>query len=418
MSNSSNDNQQPSSNGATLDASGHAPAKTDSHLTDHIASDDHGDISIRDLVVVVLSYRTMILGMSFGSAVLAAILTLFIPNIYTAATKILPPAQSQSSALGMLSQLGLGSLGAVAGLRSPNDLYVSLLRSRAVSDKLIQKFGLREVFKAGNMTAARVALERTVKITLGARDSIITIEVTDKDPQRAADMANTYAEELFALTQTLAITEAARRRVFFEKQLELTNKKLVDAEVALKQVQEKTGLIRADSQSATIIQAIAAMRAQVSAKEMQIVGIKMFATEHNPDLVRAQRELAGLRAELEKMERDSTAKFGDIMFPASKVPEAQLEYTRKFREVKYQEALFELFSKQYEAAKIDEAKDATVIQVLDKAIPPEVKSGPQRKLTVILTGLLVGFFAILLAFIMDARSRHRRLAGERPSVAT
>jgi uncharacterized protein involved in exopolysaccharide biosynthesis len=309
----------------------------------------------------------------------------------------------------MLAQLGglAGAAGGALGIKNPNDLYVGMLKSRTLADSLIQRFELQKVYDAKTMFDTRKELDTNTKITSG-KDGIITIDFDDKDPRRAATVANAYVEELYKLTQTLAVTEASQRRLFFEKQLALAKDHLASAEVALRQTQERTGLIKLDEQGRAIIESVARLRAEIAAKEVQLGAMRTFATENNPDYVMVGRQLGGLRAQLAKLEKTNTAGEGDIFVPTGKVPEVGLEYVRKVRDVKYHEVLFELLAKQYEIARVDEARDTSIIQVLDKAIEPEKKSKPKRLLIVILTALVVGFLAVIWAFVREAGERARQ----------
>jgi len=251
-------------------------------------------------------------------------------------------------------------------------------------------------------------LESRTAISHG-RDGIITVQVEDTDPARAADLANGYIEELYKLTQTLAVTEAGQRRLFLEGQLKLTRDALADAEVELKKTQETTGLFKLDDQGKAIIEAVAKLRAQIAAKEVEAATMRQFATERNPAYIRTQTELAGLRLELTRMEKSSQgSKEGDIFVPTGKVPEAGLEYVRRFRDVKYYETVFDLLAKQFEIAKIDEARDTSIVQVLDRALPPERKFRPHRSLIVLVTGVAALFAALLWALIADAWQRAAR----------
>jgi uncharacterized protein involved in exopolysaccharide biosynthesis len=292
--------------------------------------------------------------------------------------------------------------GSSLGIKNPNDLYVGMLKSRTVADSLIARFKLQVRLETNTMVETRKALEKRVNISAG-KDGIISIEVDDEDPQFAAELANAYVDELYKLTQTLAVTDAAQRRLFFEKQLKQSRDTLATAELAMKRTQEKTGLLQLDAQGQAMISALGEVRAQIAAREVQLSAMRSFATEQNPDYIRTQQELAGLKAQLAKLEKGGDA---DLL-PTGKLPEAGLEYVRSLREMKYAETLFELMAKQYELARIDEAKDASLIQVLDKAVPPDRKSKPKRSLIVILTALAVGFMALLLAFVREALEKSR-----------
>src|SRR6266581_8087932 len=188
-----------------------------------ISSDDD-EISLLDLLIVLAKHKRIVFGVPFAVAVVAAIISLLLPNIYTGTTRILPPQQSASAAAALLNQLGgalgglAGAAGGTLGIRNPNDLYVGMLKSRTVADNLIVRFELAKVYDEDYLSETRKRLAKETTITSG-RDGIIAIEVDDKNPKRAADLANAYVDELMRLTKVLAVTEASQRRLFFERQL-------------------------------------------------------------------------------------------------------------------------------------------------------------------------------------------------------
>ena len=373
------------------------------------AEEDADEINLLDLAIVLAKHKRLVIGLPLIATVLAAAVTLLMPNIYTATARILPPQQGASTAAAMLTQLG-GTLGGLAGgalgIKNPSDLYVGMLKSRTVADQLIERFKLKDLFATDSLIETRYSLEKITNIFAG-KDGLITIDVDDKDPKRAAAIANAYVEELIRLNESLAITEASQRRLFFEKQLTQAKDDLVSAEIALKKTQEKTGLIQLDAQGKVIIEAVARLKAQIAAKEVQIIVMKSYASERNPELARTQQELAGLRAQVDKMERGHSGRESDILVPTGRVPEAGLEYIRKARDVKYYETLLQLLAKQYEIARLDEANNASLVQVLDKAVPPDRKSKPRRVVIVVLTGLVAGFLGVLLTFLREAEERAR-----------
>lgn len=369
----------------------------------HPATAVDEDIHLLDLLIILAKNKKLILGAPLAAAVLTTLFSLTMANVFTGTTKILPPQQSQSGAAAMLGQLGaLGGLaGNSLGIKNPSDLYVGMLSSRTISDSMIQRFKLQTVYETDLQSDTRNALSGVSKFMV-AKDGMIVIEVNDKDPKRAAALANGYVEELQKLTQTIAITEASQRRLFFEKQLQQAKQGLGDAEIALKQVQEKTGLIQLNGQSEAIIRAAAELKAQIASKEVGLGAMRMFATANNPDYIRIQQELSGLRAQLTKIETGMNHGKGDISISTSQVPEVGLEYVRRVRDVKYYETIFELLAKQFEIAKIDEAKESSVIQVLDSAVEPDKKSKPKRGMLVLLAAIFTGFLAVCWAFIKEA----------------
>jgi hypothetical protein len=320
---------------------------------------------------------------------------------YTATAVIMPPQQQQSTASALLGQLGpLAGLAAPGlGLKTPADLYIGMLGGRGIADRLIQTFGLLKVYRVQTVTDARKALAQRSSFSSG-KDSLIKISVDDADPKLAAALANAYVSELYGQTNRLALTESAQRRLFFERQVETEKSALSDAEAAMRSTQERTGVLQVNAQVESVIQSMARLRAEIVGREVTLSSLKNAATVQNPEVVRQEAELSTMREQLRKLETSGGPKrSGDPLITTSQVPKAGLEYIRALREVRYHETLFELLSKQYEAARIDEAKDAPVIQVVDPAVPPERKSWPPRGLFTVAGACCCGILACLLALI-------------------
>jgi uncharacterized protein involved in exopolysaccharide biosynthesis len=370
----------------------------------------HGVSPGLDLLIVLARRRKMLLGATLSAALFAGVVSVLIPNRYTATASIVPPQQNPSLAASMLGQLGsLDPIATIAqkdlGLKSPNDIYVGMLKSRTVQDALIRRFDLLNVYRERRMSDARRELENATSILLG-KEGFITISVEDKDSRRAAEMANTYVEELGKVTQQLAVTEASQRRLFFGQQLEQAKNDLAAAEQALKETELKTGLIQLDSQAKAIIESVVKLRAAIATKEVELHAMRSFSTDQNPDVILAEQELSGLRSQLALLGTQSGGE-GDIQVPAAKVPEASLEYVRKLREVKYHETIFELLAKQYEAAKLDESKAGAVVQVLDPGVEPDKRSSPRRALIIIVTTLVAFVGSVGYAFAAETLYRMR-----------
>jgi uncharacterized protein involved in exopolysaccharide biosynthesis len=360
-----------------------------------------------DLVIVLAKHKRLVLGVPFLAAVAAAIYSLLLPNVFTATTRILPPQQTSSAATAMLAQLGgLAALvGAAGGIRSPSDVYVAMLKSRTIADRMIERFDLKQLYEQELQSVTRKVLEGNTVISAGSKDGIITIDVDDKVPQRAADIANAYVDELMKLTRVLAVTEASQRRLFFERQLLLAKDNLVAAEVAARQGLEKGGIAQVDAQGRSLIEVTARLRAQISVKEVQIGAMRTFAAEENPELQRAQQELGALKRELARIEGSSPSGADGGKRDSSR--DSGLTNLGRLRDVKYYEFLYELLAKQYELAKIDEAKDSTIIQVLDTAVPPDRKSKPKRTLIVLFVAFAALLLAIFIVFIRELRAKVR-----------
>jgi uncharacterized protein involved in exopolysaccharide biosynthesis len=207
------------------------------------------------------------------------------------------------------------------------------------------------------------------------------------------------------------VTEASQRRLFFERQLLQVKDNLTAAEIAARQGLQKGGLAQVDAQGRSMIEVTARLRAQISVKEVQIGSMRTFAAEGNPELQRTQQELEALRRELGRVEGSSPiATFGNGETSAS----TGLDNLGRLRDVKYYEFLYELLAKQYELAKIDEAKDATIIQVMDQAIEPDSKSKPKRVLIVLLSTLLALFVSISWVFVRESADRAKENPEQAP----
>ena len=288
--------------------------------------------------------------------------------------------------------IALASGAAGVSVKSAGELYVSMMKSRTVLDRLVDRFSLMKLYKEKYRQDARTRLLDLLKAREERKTGIIVLSVEDKDPKRAADLANAFVEELRSLTSGLSISEAGQRRMFFEDQLRQTKEALARSEEEIKNFQQRTGMFQIDAQASAIIEGIAQLRAGIAMKEVQAKVLRSFATPQNPDLQRVEEELRGLRIELEKVETKKGVGFDPLM-PSGRVPEMGVEYLRKMRQLKYNETLYMLLAKQYELAKLDEAKEAIVIQVIDRAVVPERKSRPQRVPIVLLATSL----AILLS---------------------
>jgi uncharacterized protein involved in exopolysaccharide biosynthesis len=377
----------------------------------HSQTEDEVEIDLFEVLIVLAKRKRLILGATLMAGIVAAVISLFLPNHYTATAKILPPQETQSAATMLLNQLagtGAGALASLAGkdlgLKNPNDIYIGMLESRTIEDAIISKFDLAKVYDRDKPTDLRRKLDDASDVRSG-KDGLISIAVEDTDPKRAADMANEYVAQLRTVTQNLAVTEASQRRLFFEQQLESAKKSLADAEIAMKETQQSTGLIDLDGQAKAMIDAVGTVSGQIAAKEVQLQSMRTFATERNPDYVLLQQQLSALRSQLSKLEKQAKGGDGDPVVATAKVPAVAMEYVRRLREVKYRETVFELLAQQLEMARLDEAKLGAVIQVLDPAVVPDKKSSPKRALIVI--AVVIATFFITSGYVMVMDAIHR-----------
>jgi tyrosine-protein kinase Etk/Wzc len=375
------------------------------------------EIHLLDLLAIIARHRWLVATAPVLCGALALGASFLITPVFSSTAKIMPPQQQQSSGVAaMLGQLGglAGAAGGIAGIKSPNDLYVGLMESRTVSDNLIKRFKLTDRYDA-TMEGTRKKLSANTEFMSGKKDGMISITTEDTDPLFAADLANAYIDELMKLTQTLALTEASQRRLFFEKQLGDVRDQLANAEIGLRETQEKTGMIMPDGQVQAILNNAAQLKSTIAAKEVELNSMRTYAAPQNPQLLRGEQELRALQGQLGKLEKTQPSRSGDFMVPTAKIPEVGVAYVRGVRNVKYYETIFELLAKQFELAKIDEAKNSPVVQVLDKAIPAERKSKPRRVLITlggILVGAVIGFGAALSKEIYKA-SRNNPRSNER-----
>lgn len=357
------------------------------------AMPEEDEISLLDLLQVVAENLRLLIVGPLAAGLLALGITFAIAPTFTASTKFMPPQQQQSGAAAMLSSLGaLGGLaGAATGLKNPADQYVAFMKSRSVQDALVDRFKLMERYESKFRGDARKALESGSVIASG-KDGLITVDVDDKDPQFAAQLANAYVEELGHLLNRLAVTEAQQRRLFFEKQLANAKDNLVKAEQALKASGVNSSVLKASPAAA--VEGLAKLKAGITAQEVKLASMRGYLTESAPDFRQAQTELSAMRVQMARAEKEEPVTGG--------AKGEDSDYIARYREFKYHETLFDLFAKQYEMARVDESREGALIQVVDTAQPPENKSKPKKATIAIVTTLATGFALLLFIFIRQA----------------
>lgn len=369
------------------------------------------EVSLIDVLTQFVYHKALIAKVTGIAAVAGFVLGIVLPVKFTATAKLLPPQQTQSTASMMMSQLtGMGgsSFAALAGgglgLRNPDDIYIGMLTSRPIADAIIQKFDLMQAYHTKDMTEARKELAHSTDVT-SEKAGFIAVSVTDRSQKRVAEIANAYVDQLRSLTQTLAVTEASQRRLFYEEQLRQAKDALVTAELAFQEVQQQKGVVQLDAQTRAMIEGIASLRAQVSAKQVEVEALRSYSTEQNPDVQLAEKELASLEGEESRLEQSNhSPEVAGIGL--GNVPAAGLEYLRAAHELAYRQTLFDMLMKQYDAARIDEAKQAAIIQVIEPAIEPERKTSPARAhlfLIFTCTGFLVGCLMALVLWRVELK---------------
>jgi uncharacterized protein involved in exopolysaccharide biosynthesis len=295
-------------------------------------------------------------------------------------------------------------------LKNPNDLAIAFLKSRNVEEAMVKDFDLMKRYEKKRMSDARKAFEDHCTIENNLKDGLLRISITDKDPQRAAEMTNTYVEEYKAFSAKFAVSEASQRRLFFEQQLEQAKDDLAKAEEAMKTAEQAGGMIQLDSQARALIETGVTLKAQIAAKEVEIRRLSLFATDNNPDLTAAKEQLAELQRQLNQLSGSQGKLDASLIVPLGRLPAAGLDYIRKLRDVKYRELLFELLARQFEAAKLDEAREGSLIQVVDRAEVPDRKSFPRLTIIGPIATVSWLFLALCWVFIRYVMAR----AQERP----
>ena len=356
------------------------------------ATDENAaSVGLADLLTWIGEGKRLIAVVTVVAAIAALVYALRAPFIFTARTTLLAPNSQQAGSSAALA--ALGSLGGLAGglvSKSPDELYVALLKGDSVQRALIDRFNLKEHYKVETYETLRKVLPSYVRVAADKKSGLITVEVDDESPKFAADLANAHADEITKVLGRLAVSEAQLRRAFFENQLKETKENLVRAEQALQATQEKSGMIVLDKQAEALIGGAAQLRAQITEREVQLKVLRTSATDQNPDVMRLGSELRALRAELARMESSQGAgsTTSAVEMPVGQIPSASIDYVRARRELKLQETLLEGMVRQYWIAKLDEAKEGPALQQVDVALPPDRKSKPARALIVIVATVL------------------------------
>jgi len=361
-------------------------------------------VGLTDILTWLGEKKALIAGVTLAAAVVSLVFAFVLPPVYTARTTFLAPgSQQQSGSSAALAALGsLGGLAGGLGAKSPDELYVALLKSDSVQRALDARFDLKTHYEASSYETLRKILPNVIRVSSDKKSGVISVEVDDKTPQFAADLANAHESEITKLLGRLAVSEAQLRRVFFEKQLNETKENLVKAERGLQLVQEKSGVIVLDKQAEALIAGAALVRAQITEREVQLKVLRTSATGQNPDVIRLNSELGALRAELARMESTQGGAAGSAVdMPVGRIPEAAIDYVRARRELKLQETLLEGMVRQYEIAKLDEAKEGPALQQVDVALPPDYKSRPSRALIVL--GSTLAALVLVSAWVVVRR---------------
>ncbi len=374
-------------------------------------SPSDGEVHLLDYLVILAKHSRMIISVSVAVTVLTYLYLFFSPNIYIATARMLPPQQNLTLSAQILDSLGGrvspgtgggGGLGggiaaSLLGLKSQGDLYTAMLTSNTVLDQIVARFHLMEVYQTNSPEAVRGALGKDVRVVPGKKDGLIVIEVTSTTPKLAADIANAFIEELDRLLQGLALQEAKGRLAFLEKERLQASQNLIKAEESLRLFSEKYSVLQIDTQTRGAIEYIARLRAEIDTKEVSLQVLRQQATPFNYDMVRMETEIKGLKEKLRNAEAQWDNCISDVCLPSNKTPGLGLDYLRLFREAKFQESLYQLFTKTVEVARLDMVRDVAVVQVLDPAMFPEKRSNRRLRPSVF-AGIMTFIIMVFVAF--------------------
>lgn len=357
------------------------------------------EINLLELLRVVVRNLPLIVKITTAAVVLSVVYSLTLKNVYTAKATLLPPQKdSGGGAAALLASMGGGLAGLAGGLGGSADLYLGILKSRTVTDSVIKRLDLHTELESKNADDTRKKLQGLVKFQAG-KDGIITITADYKDPVKAALLANTFIDELQKKSLQLNLTKASTERSFLEKRLIVVKQDLKVAEEEMKSFQEKNKTIKADSQAAAAIEGIARLRAEIVSKEVQLAALRNSMTDESTEVRSLLAGMTKLKGQLNSM--SGSGGDGGVIPSVGNAPSIGVEYIRRLRELKTQEALYEQLTKQFELAKISEARDSSSLQVLDEAVTPLRKSKPKRSLIVILSAVTAFFCSIFLVFIRE-----------------
>lgn len=352
----------------------------------------------------------------FASTVATLVYTLSLPKIYKATTTLLPPmGQDKLGGLGMdIGQISQFAGGLIPTPATPTDVFVAMLKSRTMASKVVDQFGLKNVYKATSREAAIKKLKSDTRIKV-SREKVISISVESTSPQLTADIANYYVEQLDRMNRTINITATKRNRMFIEDRLKETKVSLIKLEDALEGFQTKHRTVSLEHQAQAAIDAAANLQASLTAAEVRLQVMENFLAPNNPDVIKQQLEIKEMGRQLKRMQFGSKPVGGEVngeginAFPSEetlnpafvKMPALGLDLARLTREVKVQETLYTLLTSQYEQAKIQEARDTPTVQVLDEAVVPEKKIRPKNRRNVVLSFITTTFLSFFLAFFLE-----------------
>jgi uncharacterized protein involved in exopolysaccharide biosynthesis len=355
-------------------------------------------VTFVDLAEIILKHSRAIATITVVAAVATAVYTLFLPNIYSARAKILPSQQQAGFLSGVMMQGALATIGGdIVGESKTSKLYAEMLKTDSIRDVVIDRFKLMDVYKKQYRQDTYKVLNNVVSIQVG-KEGIITITVDDKDPKRATDMANAFAEELQRMTVDLSAKGAGSNRAFLEDRIAKSKEDLTASENALKEFQLKHKALNIPQQAEITVREVAELNGQLTAQEMVLANLRRTLTDSSQEVKTAMLTIASIKAKIARLEGGTG---GGTVPLLGAVPELGQEYLHLMRRFKTDESMHDLLVRQYEMARLTEANNVSTIQIIQKARVPDRKSKPQRALKVMMAAVTAFFFSILYAFALD-----------------
>jgi uncharacterized protein involved in exopolysaccharide biosynthesis len=350
--------------------------------------------------------------------VASSVIAFLIPARYDATTQLMPPENQSGAGMALLSAVtgragGAGGLDGVAGdllgVKHSGALFVGVIQSRTVRDRLIEEFGLKRVYHASKSEDARQALSNHTGISEDRKSGIITITVDDHDPRRAAALAQAYVTELDRLVAQVSTSSARRERIFLEERLRAVKQDLNDAAKKFSEFASKNTAIDIPAQGKAMVEAAATLQGDLIAAESELHGLEAIYTDQNIRVRATRARVAELRRHLGMIGGDSGAagalspKSDPSLYPSIRqLPMLGVTYADLYRQTKIEETVFELLTQQYELAKVREAKEIPSVKVLDAAVVPTKVSFPNRPIFII-AGTIFAILAVC-AWLFAKRS--------------
>lgn len=374
--------------------------------------------AVLEWAIVLLKHKRFIIVTSLVTMLLTGVAAFLTAPTFEATARVISPTAAGSASLMAQISGAAAAAGLTSGSTAPStggltpDMLNGFIKSSTVENAVIERMGyieewgkkriLSSIRSPYNIDLAREELEKNVYRTeVDSASGIVSIIVEYEVPQKAADTANTFVDELVKLVRNMTSVDSKRKKAYYEAEMKKSLDNLTRLEDDLRKFQESSGAIQIDSQAKAVLDGIATLEAQISSQEIQLKVMKTYAAPDNPDLKRAQEQLRALRDQRAKLEEKSSGMMSSSILPTSTVPSLGIEYLRKMREMKFQEAMYLMLEKQYESERMDESRDVYDIWVVDKAGVPQKKAAPKILLDMVLGGGIAFILCLMAVFFRE-----------------